>query len=96
MSLLDTISDKLKQELAAEHVEIIDNTWQHAGHAGAAGGASHLRITLVSPQFEETPLLQQHRLVHQVLKTEMANDIHALELVTYSPSAWAKKQQAVH
>jgi BolA protein len=88
MSLVDQITEKLKAELAAQHVEIIDNTWRHAGHAGAAAGGAHLHITVVSPRFDGVNLLEQHRMVHRVLQQEMAQAIHAMELVCVPASAW--------
>jgi stress-induced morphogen len=88
MSFIEAIKVKLQTELQATHIEIVDNTWMHAGHAGSAGGA-HLKITVVSPVFEAVPLIDQHRLVQDTLKTEMqTNAIHALELKTFRASAW--------
>ncbi|MBY0402260.1 MAG: BolA family transcriptional regulator [Cyanobacteria bacterium] len=88
------IAEKIKEALSAVHVELVDNSWMHAGHAGASGGGSHLHITIVSPVFEGISLLEQHRKVHQVLKEEMAHAIHALELVTLTPAKWEEKTKS--
>ena len=82
------IREKLISALDAVEVAIVDNSWQHAGHSGAGGG-SHLHITVVSPRFEDINLLDQHRMVQEVLKQEMGFLIHALELKTIKPSAYA-------
>lgn len=95
MTLIDAITEKLQQQLEATHVNIIDNSWMHAGHAGAASGGSHLNITVVSPRFTGIPLMEQHRLVHQTLKEEMTNFIHAMELKTLTPAAWEQQTQKV-
>src|SRR5690606_39022968 len=87
--LADSIKVKLETELEATHVQIVDNSWMHAGHAGAASGGSHLAILIVSPKFEGQGIMDQHRMVHQVLKEEMCGAIHALELKTLTPSAFA-------
>jgi len=83
------VETQLQSQLELTHLEIIDNSWMHAGHAGNTGG-SHLAITLVSPAFEGLNLLERHRMVHKVLKAAMAEHIHALELKTLSPTEWAE------
>jgi stress-induced morphogen len=86
------LSDKLKQGLDAEHIEIIDNSWMHAGHVAMAdtpvSEGTHLQIAVVSAQFEGISLLSRHRMVHQLLKSDFAGLLHALELKTYTPTEW--------
>lgn len=86
--ILQQIHDKLVHVLAASHVEIIDTTWQHAGHAGNALGGLHLSVSVTSPRFVDMGLIDQHRLVQDVLKDEMQSGlIHALQLKTQKPTA---------
>jgi BolA protein len=91
MDLVEHVKSKLIQQLPAQHVDIIDNTWQHTGHASSNGGA-HLDITVVSAVFEGQPIMAQHRMIHQVLKEEMAQYIHAMGLKTFTPEAYSAKQ----
>jgi BolA family transcriptional regulator, general stress-responsive regulator len=81
---VQAIADKLQTELDTHDVVIVDESWQHAGHSGAGGG-SHLHITVSSPKFVGLSLLDQHRLVQQVLAPEMQHTIHALVLKTKTP-----------
>ncbi|ARS91572.1 BolA family protein [Natrarchaeobaculum aegyptiacum] len=48
----------------------------------------HLAATVVSPEFEGLPLVQQHQLVYDALGDHMTTDIHALELSTYTPDEY--------
>ncbi len=90
MSTIDQLKEKLIRELQASHVEILDDSWKHAGHLEATPGleATHLSITVVSPQFEGVNLMDQHRLVHDVLKEARAKHLHALQLKTIAASQW--------
>jgi BolA protein len=90
MTVIEQLKDKLTRELAAEHVEIIDDSWQHAGHQEARAGleATHLTITVVSERFEGVNLMDQHRLVHEVLKEARETHLHALQLKTVPASRW--------
>jgi BolA protein len=90
--MTETVRQTLLEALQAQHVAIIDNSWQHQGHAAMAGKTmegTHLHITIVSPQFEGVSLLNRHRLVHGALTDAFATHLHALELKTYSPEEWA-------
>ncbi len=88
MPFSDHLKQKLMQTLNAVSVEIVDNSWQHRGHAGNTSGfedGTHLQIAIVSERFRDLSLLDRHRLVHQILKDEMATRIHALTLNTQVP-----------
>lgn len=90
MHAIEQLKTKLTQELDAPFVEIIDDSWKHAGHREAQPGmeATHLTITVVSPKFEGLPLMDQHRMVHTVLKEAREKHLHALILKTLPPSQW--------
>lgn len=82
------IETLLRERLAAAHVEVIDESHLHAGHAGAAGGAGHYRALVVSPRFEGLSLVARQRLVYEALAELMPAEIHALALRTLTPVQW--------
>lgn len=82
------IETLLRERLAAAHVEVIDESHLHAGHAGAAGGAGHYRALVVSPRFEGLSLVARQRLVYAALAELMPAEIHALALRTLTPGQW--------
>ncbi len=77
----EKIIQKMKTVLSASSVEVIDDSWKHAGHA-AAGGGGHYTLHVVSEQFEGVSLLNRNRMVFDVLKEEMQAEIHALVVKT--------------
>ena len=86
MSTKERIEHILRQTLAATVVEVEDESALHAGHAGAASGGGHYRVTVVSPLFEGKNQVQRHRIVYDALAAEMQQTIHALALTTLAPS----------
>jgi BolA protein len=82
------IERKIKTDLDAIHVEVEDESWKHAGHAGAAAGGGHFTLVVVSPKFEGLNPLDRRRLVFSVLQSEMQGEIHALTVRAMSPSEW--------
>jgi BolA family transcriptional regulator, general stress-responsive regulator len=65
-------------------IDVIDDSAQHAGHAGASGGG-HFRVVIVSPQFSGRSTMARHRLVYHALGSLMQKEIHALSLTTRAP-----------
>ena len=63
-------------------LEIIDDSHQHIGHAGAQNGAGHYRITIVSQSFAGLKMLARHQLVYNALADLMKAEIHALSIKT--------------
>lgn len=77
------IADEMRDKLAAlspSRLLIIDESDQHAGHAGwREGGESHFRIRMTSPAFNGLNRLARERLIHRTLGDIMLR-IHALSL----------------
>lgn len=63
-------------------LEVIDESAQHAGHAGASesGLNSHFRVLIASAHFEKLNRLQRHRLVYDSLQEFLDNGLHALAI----------------
>jgi len=93
MDTTEIITNNLKDKIAAEHVEILDESHKHRGHK-AAGGGGHYSIIVVSPQFENLNVMERIRLVHKALDEEMTGTpkrIHALQVKTFDPSQWSAR-----
>lgn len=73
-------------KLAPEAVDLDDESALHAGHAGAASGGGHYRLTIVSEQFEGRNLVTRHRLVYDCVLDMMHTEIHALAITAIAPS----------
>ena len=80
------ISVKLKDAFAPEHLDVIDESHQHAGHAGARpDGESHFRVKIVAEAFRNKSRVEQHRMVNAVLADELRERVHALAIQASAP-----------
>ncbi|HEY5107478.1 MAG TPA: BolA family protein [Caulobacteraceae bacterium] len=80
------IADKLGAAFSPTHLEIVDDSSRHAGHAGArAGGESHFTVAIESAVFEGLTRVQRQRLVYQALAEELSGPVHALSLKAEAP-----------
>lgn len=82
---VDTIRARLTASFSPEHLEIVDESHKHAGHAGARDGRGHFAITIVSSAFTGMPPIKRHRAIYQALGELMQTDIHALSIQAGSP-----------
>jgi BolA protein len=73
-----------------EHLEIIDESAKHAGHAHPTerptGGETHYRLLMVSDAFKGRPRLARSRSVHEALDTEFKTGLHAISLTLKTPA----------
>jgi BolA protein len=79
------IEQLLAAAFAPLHIEVIDDSHRHAGHAGAQGGAGHFRVRLLSEKFRGLPVLARHRLVYEALRPLIPDEIHALGIEADAP-----------
>jgi BolA family transcriptional regulator, general stress-responsive regulator len=79
------IEELLRAAFAPLELEVADESERHRGHAGAAGGAGHFRVRLVSERFRAAPRLARHRMVYDALAGEIGPEIHALALDLAAP-----------
>ena len=86
MSMAETIERKLTAALAPQRLEVRDDSHKHAGHAGwREGGETHFHVTVVAEAFTGENRVARQRKVYQVLAEELADSVHALQLVTLTP-----------
>jgi BolA protein len=76
---------RLKDGLGPDHLEVIDDSHHHAGHAGAADGRGHFTVLIVSQRFAGLSTLERHKLVYQVVGDMMTTDVHALSIQALAP-----------
>lgn len=75
---IERMKSLLTESLTPSHLEIIDDSHLHAGHAGAKSGKGHFTVIIKSEQFEGLTRLKQQQAVFAALGDMMQTDIHAL------------------
>ncbi|CAJ1959044.1 unnamed protein product [Cylindrotheca closterium] len=79
------------QLLKPTTLNLIDNSDQHAGHAGNdIDGESHFNLEIVAEAFEGLNLVKRHQLVYMMLG-EIMPQIHALQIQANTPEEAGKK-----
>jgi BolA protein len=83
----DSIEQYLRESLRPTRLEIEDQSYRHAGHAGARPeGETHFHVIVVADVFTGKSRVERQRMVYAALKELMASRIHALSLATLTPA----------
>ena len=91
---LERIRKILSERFEPLHLDLVDDSASHAGHAGARAGGGHFIVTLASHRFEGLTLIEQHRMVNAALRAMIGREIHALGLHTFTPGRWRESHGA--
>jgi BolA protein len=75
---------RLRATLQPSTLEVLDESAQHAGHAGAngTGFGTHFRVRITSPLFTGCSRVARHRLVYDALQDFIDQGLHALAIET--------------
>ena len=80
------ITEKLNGAFAPQSLDVVDESHQHAGHAGhRPGGETHFRVHIVSEAFRGKSRLERHRMINATLSSELAGGVHALAIHATAP-----------
>nr|SVE73959.1 EOG090X0K4K [Daphnia atkinsoni] len=79
------IRDKLMRQFLPVHLDIMNESYMHNVPKGSE---THFKVVVVSNKFENTSLLQRHRLINETLQDELKNGVHALSIIAKTLSQW--------
>ena len=80
MTIHDEIKKKIYKELNAKNVILIDNSNLHKKHKSFDINKFHFKIIIESKLLKKMNKIDAHKKIFSILKKEMENKIHALEI----------------
>jgi BolA protein len=85
-SSCEKICHLLETAFQPEDLQIEDESWKHAGHAGVKeSGGGHFIVHITSKKFVGKGRPQCHRLVYDALNSLFPATIHALSIHAKAP-----------
>ena len=83
----EQLDQRLRETLDPVSLEVIDESFQHGGHAGAngTGFGTHFRVRITSHLFIGRSPLMRHRLVYDAVRDFMDQGLHALAIEAGPP-----------
>ena len=80
MSFFDEIKDKINKKINTKNIILIDNSSFHTKHKSFDPDKLHLKIIIESEKLKKMNKIAAHKEIFSILKKEMENKIHALEI----------------
>jgi len=81
------LEQRLREKLDPVTLEVVDESYQHNGHAGSngTGAGTHFRVKITSHLFTGKSVVMRHRLVYDSLQDFIAQGLHALAIEAHLP-----------
>ena len=80
MIIFDQIKEKINKKINPENIILIDNSTYHSKHKSFDPNKLHLKIIIKSKKLRNMNKILAHKEIFSILKNEMKNKIHALEI----------------
>ena len=88
MKIENEIREHLSKAYPQAEFDLVNESHMHSVPANSE---THFKLTLISDDFVGLRLLQRHRLINALLADQLAGEVHALALHTYTPEEFKKK-----
>ena len=80
MNFFEHIEKKINKKINPENIILIDNSSLHTKHKSFDSNKFHLKIIIKSKKLKSMSKIMAHKEIFSILKDEMNNKIHALEI----------------
>ena len=80
ISFFDQIKEKINKKINPENIILIDNSSFHTKHKYFDSNKYHLKIVIKSAKLKKMGKVVAHKEIYSILKDEIKNKIHALEI----------------
>ena len=80
MSFFDKVKEKVNRKINPENIILIDNSHLHIKHKSFDSNKLHIKIIIKSEKLKNMNKIMAHKEIYSILKDEMRNKIHALEI----------------
>ncbi|MCH1429782.1 MAG: BolA/IbaG family iron-sulfur metabolism protein [Chlamydiales bacterium] len=80
VSVKEIIEKRLEEAFKPSSLELIDVSYEHAGHKTQHRGAMHFKLNISSKQFKSVSPLQRQRLILNTIKDLMPMPVHSITM----------------
>ena len=80
MNFIEELKEKINKKISPENITLIDNSSLHSKHKSFDKNKFHIKLILKSEKLKRMNKIDAHKKIFSILKDEMNNKIHALEI----------------
>lgn len=74
------MTTRLQQAFSPTHLEVLDESAAHVGHAGHQGGGRHFAVIISASALHSLSRVEAHRRVYALFDDLIPHEIHALRI----------------
>ncbi len=78
---LAIIRSRLEKAFSPHHLEVVDESDKHIGHAGHQGGGRHFAVIISADALKDLTRVEAHRQIYALFTDMIPDQIHALRIV---------------
>ena len=79
---VEEIKERLIENFPGDKVEALD----------LRGSGDHFSVVVISDKFKNISLVDRHREIYSIFKDEISQEIHAMQIQTYTCKEWSDKK----
>ena len=80
-NLIKILKEKLTKEIKINNIKIEDRSFLHRKHKNFDKKKFHIKLTIDSPELKKTSSIEANRKIHNILKDEIYENIHSLQII---------------
>ena len=80
INYIEKLKEKIINKLNPDGILIVDNSHLHTKHKSFNAEKFHLKFIIKSEKLKKMNKIESHKLIYSILKDEMKDKIHALEI----------------
>ena len=80
MNFFDEVKEKINEKINPENIILVDNSYLHTKHKSFDSNKFHLKLIIKSKKLKNMDKIAAHKEIFAILKNEMKDKIHALEI----------------
>ena len=80
MNFSDEVKEKINEKINPENIILVDNSYLHTKHKSFDSNKFHLKLIIKSKKLKNMDKIVAHKEIFAILKNEMKDKIHALEI----------------
>ena len=92
MNVQSQIEEKFKTHFKPRYLEVLNES---SMHNVPIGSETHFKLIVVSDIFEKQNRIERHRLIHELLASELRTQIHALTMVLKTSIEWEEQKKVL-
>jgi stress-induced morphogen len=80
INYLDKVKNIIENKISPENVLLIDKSALHKKHESFNSNKFYIKLIIKSKKLKEMSKVDSHKLIYSILRDEMREKIHALEI----------------